>query len=158
MRRLLILAAIAVTVTLAGCDGGGEDALTQDQAEALLGDFYNLAQAKDDATFCADKRVYSVDMCQNHWQWAGGQQSVPAERPKVLGTREEDGLLALRVCGTDGLGRPYQGDFVVERLEDRIVLPLPVFWEGVNYSGTYQEGEEPTAGAREKPTGLVGCP
>ena len=159
MRRLLIVT-VAVAVTLAGCGGGsdGDDALSQERAEALLGDFYELAQAKDGSKFCGDGRVYSVDMCQNHWEWAGGPESVPSERPRVLGTKEDADLLALRVCGTDGLGRPYQGDFVVERMEDRIVLPLPVFWEGVNYSGTYKEGEEPTAGAREKPTGRVGCP
>jgi hypothetical protein len=162
VRKTLSLTAMAVAVTFAGCGGDGdgrEDAsLTQDRAEALLGDFYELAQAKDDAKFCGDDRVYSADMCQNHWQWAGGPESVPSERPKVLGTQEDEDLLALRVCGTDGLGRPYQGDFVVERMENRIVLPLPVFWEGVNYSGTYEEGEEPTAGARENPTGRVGCP
>ena len=161
MRPRLILVTFAAALLLSGCagdGGGGEEALTQEQAEALLADFYDLAQAKDRAKFCGHDRVYSVNMCENHWEWAGGPESVPAERPRILETKEDKDLLALRICGTDGLSRPYQGDFVIERMEDRIVSPLPVFWEGVNYSGTYEEGEEPTAGAREKPTGRVGCP
>jgi len=74
----------------------------------------------------------------------------------VLGAREETDLLALRVCGT---GRPYQGDLVVERLDDRLAVPLPVFWEGVDYSGTYEDGSKvPIAGARPTPKERVGCP
>ena len=76
----------------------------------------------------------------------------------MLSTKKDDDLIALRVCGIDGLGRPYQGDFVVERLDDRLTVPLPVFWEGIDYSGTYDENNPPLAGARSTPKQRVGCP
>jgi hypothetical protein len=158
MRRSIFFAALAA-VTLAGCgrgDGGGSP--SREQAQALLSDFFNLAQTRDGTAFCNDKRVFSADMCQNHWESAGGPDSVPTEEPEVLGTKEDNDLLALRVCGTDGMGRPYQGDFVVERLDDRITVPLPVFWEGIDYSGTYDEENPPLAGARSTPKQRVGCP
>ena len=160
MRRVLVIGVMVTAVVLGGCGGGGGvDKPSPTQAKALLSDFFDLAQAKDADAFCGDERVYSADMCQNHWGWTGGPESVPKEPPKVLGAREETDLLALRVCGTDGLGRPYQGDFVVERLDDRLAVPLPVFWEGVDYSGTYEDGSKvPIAGARPTPKGRVGCP
>lgn len=157
MRRpVLVLMIVAVS---AACGRGGSSGQpSRSQAQALLADFFDLAQKRNGGTFCGDDRVFSADMCENHWEWAGGPESVPDEPPKVLGDRDEDDLVALRVCGTDGLGRPYQGDFVVERIDDRLAVPLPVFWEGVDYSGTFEEGEEPTAGARPSPKQRVGCP
>lgn len=154
---------MAVSVALAGCGGGGgarssEQTPSRAEASALLTDFYKLAQARDGSSFCADERVFSADMCQNHWSSAGGPESVPPEAPRILGERPEPDLLTLRVCGTDGLGRPYQGDFVVERIDERLTVPLPVFWEGIDYSGTYPEDKPPVAGARGKPKERVGCP
>ena len=159
MRRSFLVTAVAALLALAGCGGGGgRDKPSQNQAQALLADLFDLAQTKDATAFCGDERVYSADMCRNHWEWAGGRDSVPSERPKVLGAKEDADLLALRVCGIDGLGRPYQGDFVIERMDDRLTVPLPVFWEGVNYSGTFDEDEVPLAGAGTGPKGRVGCP
>lgn len=158
MRRLVaVLGAAALSLPLAAC-GNGESRPSEAQAEALLADFFDLAQSRDATRFCGHDQVFSAEMCQNHWEWAGGPEAVPSEPPRVLGNRKDDDLLALRVCGTDGLGRPYQGDFVVEHLDDDLAVPLPVFWEGVDYSGTYEEGEEPTAEARETPKERIGCP
>lgn len=96
-------------------------------------------------------------MCQRHWEVAGGPEAVPSEVPKVVEARPDDDLIALRVCGTDGLGRPYQADFVVEDRGDSLKLPLPVFWGGRTFSGTHEEGKEPAAEAAEKPAEPTGC-
>jgi hypothetical protein len=157
MRRIFLLGTLAFLVVLAGCGGADGRKPSRAEAEALLSDFFHRAQARDGGSFCADKRVFSADSCQTHWQWAGGTESVPKDAPKVLGGRTEDDLLVLRVCGTDGLGRPYRGDFVVERQEDRVSVPLPVFWEGIGYSGTYEEGKKRVE-AKPTPTERVGCP
>ena len=162
-RSRLLLTALAVAVGLAGCGGGGDDGPSSAQAEELLGHFYELSQQTRDAdVFCGDDRVYSTEMCQTHWGWAGGPDSVPTERPRVLSSKVEEAedLVALRVCGVDGLGRPYQGDFVIEQTGDRLAVPLPIYWEGIDYSGTYEDGEPPpVAGARGSgPKERVGCP
>lgn len=158
MRRLLLFLGVATLLLAAASCGSGGSRPSNAEAEALLDDFFKLAQSRDVTRFCGHDRVFSADMCQNHWEWAGGPEAVPSEPPRVLGNRKDDDLLALRVCGTDGLGRPYQGDFVVEHLDESLSVPLPVFWEGVDYSGTYEEGEEPTAEARETAKPRVGCP
>lgn len=142
----VVLAGIAVVgaVALARGDGDSSPAkVTRAQANGLLDDFFKLAQARDGQAFCADERVYSNEMCEFDWEKAGGPDAVPPSAPRVLRTRSEEDLLALRVCGTDGVGRPYQADFVVERRASSLTVPLPVFWAGRTYSRTYKEGEAP---------------
>jgi hypothetical protein len=162
IRESIVIAAVTVSLALIGCggddDSGDEATPTRAEATDLLTDFYKLAQTKDGSRFCGDARVFSAEMCQRHWASTGGPQSVPTQAPQVLGERPETEVLTLRVCGTDGLGRPYQGDFVVERFDDRLTVPLPVFWEGIDYSGTYPEDEPPVAGASGKPKERLGCP
>lgn len=164
MRRpALLCTALAVAAALAACAGGGGDGPSPEQAEQLLGHFYELSQQTRDANvFCRDEAVYSTEMCQTHWRWAGGPDSIPTERPRVLASKVEKSqdLVALRVCGVDGLGRPYQGDFVIEQAGERITVPLPIYWEGIDYSGTYEDGKPPPlAGARGSgPKERIGCP
>jgi hypothetical protein len=162
LRQSLVIVALCVSFTFAGCggdDGPGDEATpTRAEAADFLTDFYELAQTKDSSRFCGDDRVFSAEMCHRHWVSTGGPESVPTQPPRVLDERPEAELLTLRVCGTDGLGRPYQGDFVVERFDGQLTIPLPVFWEGIDYSGTYPEDDPPVAGARGEPKERVGCP
>lgn len=62
------------------------------------------------------------------------------------------------MCGNDGLGNPYTADFVVENGGDSNKVPLPVFWGGRTFSGSYEEGEEPAAEGATKAAGPQGCP
>jgi hypothetical protein len=124
----------------------------------MLTAFFDLAQRHDGKAFCSDDRVYSSSMCERHWDVAGGPDAVPSVAPKVLDARTENDLIALRVCGNDGLGRPYTADFVVESGGDSQKVPLPVFWGGRTFSGSYEEGEEPAAEAARGSGELAGCP
>jgi hypothetical protein len=159
MNKARLVIVLGTLLLCAAC-GGGEatsSGPTQEQAGALLDDFFALAQDHDGQAFCADDRVFSAPMCQRHWDVAGGPEAVPSAPPKVLEARPDDDLIALRVCGTDGLGRAYLADFVVEEQGDSLKVPLPVFWGGRTFSGTYEESKEPPAEAAASPAPPAGC-
>ena len=159
LRRSIAFALAALAFGAAACGGGGDPTgTTRPEATALLDDFFRLAQSRDGKAFCADKRVYSQPMCERHWEVAGGAEAVPSQAPKVLDARTEEDLIALRVCGDDGLGKPYTADFVVENGGESSKVPLPVFWGGRTFSGSYKEGEEPAAEGSRQAQQPAGCP
>jgi hypothetical protein len=71
-----------------------------------------------------------------------GGDSVPHTAPRLLGsvvvpaTARSDGTWnvggrLLRLCGIDGLGRPYYSEMLVFEDEGRLISREPVFWTGI---------------------------
>ena len=116
---------------------------TDAQARALLLAKFDVAQRHDMVGYCGD--TSSPEMCANHWDRAGGVPAVPTSQPRIAGSRAEGGYRALRVCGTDGLGRAYRSDFLVQLHGGRPQAVLAVFWSDRRWSGVFNEGEEPTS-------------
>lgn len=108
---------------------------TEAQARAALDAKFEQARSGDPETFCGDTDI--PDMCKSQWQRLGGRDGVPEDKPRVISTREQDGYRVLRVCGTDGQGRPYRTDFVVGLDQGEIAYVLPVFWNGATFSGVH---------------------
>lgn len=114
---------------------------TDAQVRALLATKYAQAQRHDARVYCADSS--SPQMCGNHWDRAGGDDAVPPEPPRIGQSRVDGGFRALRVCGTDGLGKPYRSDFLVSLYGGTPQPVLAVFWSDRTWSGLYAEGRQP---------------
>lgn len=154
----LALGALAAALGMANRGGPGYARPRSGGATALLGEFFDLAQQRDPATFCGRPAVLSVDMCKLDWSRSGDNAGVPKQPARVLSTRREKDLVALRVCGIDGRGQPYLSDFVVEQTDARTVVPFPVFWAGKTYSGTVHDDQPEVVQARPPGSPPPGCP
>jgi hypothetical protein len=155
---VVAVGAVAAGVGIAGYDGPADPRPRTDDATALLGQFFDLTQHRDSATFCSRPTVLSADMCKHDWSRSGDAAGVPTQPPRVLSTRSEKDLVVLRVCGVDGRGQPYLSDFVVEQTGARTVVPFPVFWAGKTYSGTVPGGQPEVVQARPPGSPQPGCP
>jgi len=150
--------AVAAGIAIAGHDGSTDPRPGIGDATSLLGEFFDLAQQHDSATFCARSTVLSADMCRLDWVRSGDAAGVPTQPARVLATRREKDLVALRVCGVDGRGQPYVSDFVVEQTGTRTIVPFPVFWAGKTYSGTVPDGQPEVVQPRPPGSPQPACP
>jgi hypothetical protein len=128
---------------------------TEQQARQALADLFQLAQLHDRNKFCAGGPA--VGICLNDWQHRGGNDAVPKAPPTITAVRVQDGYRVLTVCGKTGLGDPYDSDFPVGLEKDKLVIPLPLFWSGHDFSGSQKEGQEGVASSEPVVKTGMGC-
>lgn len=115
---------------------------TEAQARALIAAKYEQAQARDRRAYCAD--TTAPRLCEQRWEHVGGDAAVPAVAPRIAGVRIDGSYAAVRACGTDGRGKPYSSDFLVQLTNGHPQAVLAVFWDDRHWSGSHWSGDEPT--------------
>ena len=92
-------------------------------------------------------------MCQNHWEDAGGWESLPSEAPGIVdtylvpakGLEDGNSIVGGRVLvleGVDGQNQPYRTEFFVFFDSDSgEYVPLyPIYWSGIGIAQTDDQG------------------
>ena len=149
--RVALAAFVVATATACAPPASTGDIPTYDEATSFLTSVVSLAQARDFDRLCG----LGGGNCRKTLREAG-LDAVPATPPGIAGsrvvqpTRNSDGTistggLVLRLCGLDGLGRPYSTEMLVFRYEGELLAIEPVYWSGIRIATDQTTPSEPAS-------------
>ena len=129
-------AALLLVLAVAACLSDGPPAgtiPTVEEAQGHLDEIVRLARAGDFEGMCALGDLN----CENSLEIVG-QDAVPPDAPKVIGTRmvpttssngqQSFGGIVLVLCGIDGRGEPYDSEMLVFNDGNGLRAINPVYW------------------------------
>jgi hypothetical protein len=159
MHRVVLAGLALVLVSACGTVSFTPDPLpTEAEATAFVGRLAQLARTGDFSGLCA----LGSGNCERVLREVG-EDSAPTADPTILGAQviksrkaEGDtwsiGGVVLRVCGTDGLGRPYQSEVLVFSGQGTLHAIEAVFWAGGRVA------DDGTVGGWDDPPLASNCP
>jgi hypothetical protein len=154
---IICLAVVITTLSVVGwwtsISNENNEEVSVEEAKSLFYHAVAYAQVRDLDKLC--DLCSSEGICRHQWEWAGGEQAVPAEPPEIVDTyllptvHLENGGKAVggRVLvleGVDGLGKPYRTEFFVFRSRDSglngLAVTNGVYWSGYGIAQCDENG------------------
>ena len=130
------VAGLLLVLAIAACFSGGPPAgtiPTVEEAQGHLDEIVRLARAGDFEGLC----LLGDANCENSLEIAG-QDAVPPDPPKIVGTRtvpttvsnglQARGGIVFVLCGIDGRGEPYDSEMLVFHDGNGLRAINPVYW------------------------------